>query len=339
MSFIEQNSIAGRDSIQIGRDQVQKLFDAIFNLNISNQNFSQLNILNPDNSEIKSYLSFWEKLDSGQKVSLVLNCRQYIKETYTKKIVKGASNHFPSKGLVDALFILFFLLVQYRPYREFLLETEYTVFSSATSVYCNISKDMLIPLPTCTLPVKTVKPSELVALSKKDFESYKKSWFEFAVSCIAIPWLAAKILLNVIGFPLNAIHNSKLEREKKTLEKEKRAKEQTYNVLFNLLNDSEQSQVKELEKALQLVGIRARVSSLAKVLTVMYPIILDESNMENLAKLARFSDIFFPTLDEKSKEELIACLFPNLDRESIIKALKGYPLNGEEKYFSNKKMR
>jgi len=107
------------------------------------------------------------------------------------------------------------------------------------------------------------------------------------------------------------------------VEKEKRAKEQTYNILFNLLNESEQTHVRELEKALQLEKnkkeMKAVASTVASTLTVLAPHLLTEYNLKKVVKYIYF---FLPTLDEELKEEVVSCLFPNLDRKEIVKALK-----------------
>jgi hypothetical protein len=323
---IEGNYIQGN----VINESVKKLFDAILNLNISNQSFSQFNILNPDDSEIKSYFSFWEKLDSEQKISLVLNFKKNIEKIYAEKTPRTISTKFSPRKLVFTLFILFFLLVQYRSYRDFLRKTEFTIFSSVASTYCNISKDMLIPLPTCPTPAKTVKPSQLAAQSKKDFENYKNSWIEFVVSCVVVPWLATKILLILLASPLKAIHNFRLEKEKKILEKEnkileteRRTKEQTYNILFSRLNYSEQSQVRALEKAIELRELKALASTLAVYLNFMYPKLLKNSTMESVAKVANIIlPSFIPDLKQEEKEEVLACLFPNIEQEKIAEALK-----------------
>jgi hypothetical protein len=315
---MEQRAIAGRDLTQVGRDFVQKIFDS----SVSNQYFSQINVLNPDDSEIKAYLSFWKGLDSEHRISLVLNCREYIRQTYRPKNFKQSSS-FSSQKLFVVLFLCFFLIVQNKNHRNLLLKGEYMVFTT----YCHISQDMLIPVPTCTVPKKVSKKSQQETELKKEFENYQKSWFEFFVSSLIIPWIISSLILRIFKYPIINYQKAQVEKKNKLIKqenelmnREKMAKEQTYNILFNLLNESEQNHVRKLEEALAIQEIKAQVSAISHTLSIIAPGILNESNLE---KIVNYVLPFFPNLNENLKVEVIASLYPKMDKQKISTFLKG----------------
>jgi|GEM_PF-4289274 len=320
---MDQRSIAGNSSVQVGHDFIQKIFD----LSVSNQNFSQFNILNPDDSEIKSYLSYWEKLNSNQRINLVLNCREYIKETYKPKTLKKDKEISLSSNIFFILFILLFLLTQYRGYRYILLKNEYIVSSNIVSTYCKVSKDVLLPLPTCiTLNQENKLSQDLEKSFQNDFEKYKSSWMEFIVSCLIIPWIISTFVFSILNYPFTILEKSRQKRRKQKLEQEndflrrdKRAKEQTYNILFNLLNETEQNYLNDLESSLKLEKIKYQASKMAGIIRKISPYILDNFDIKHIIW---FIPLVHPEATEKSKIEIIACIFPDRDYEEILKAVK-----------------
>lgn len=325
---MEQEGIAGGNITQVGRDFVQKLFD----LNVSNRNITEFNILNPDDSEIRAYLSYWETLNSEHRISLVLNCRKYIKETYSLKTSKN-NDKILLNNLIFTLFIPLFLLVQSQSNREILLKFEYATYSHVVYKYCEISKDTF--LPKCAILEQKNKTSQnLERKLENNFKNYKISWFEFIISSLIIPLTAADILTRVIVYPFNILHKNKLKKENELIRKERIAKEQTYNILFNLLNESEQYKVRNLENSLELQEIKDKIlmvklffkrGNAFQHIEINERWLKDNEHwIEYMLYIIKYIPISTNLKSKESIEEIIAYTFPQLNRELIVKVLKKY---------------
>lgn len=325
---MEQEGIAGGNITQVGRDFIQKVFD----LNISKKNITEFNILNPDDSEIRAYLSYWETLNSEHRITLVLNCRKYIKETYSLKTSK-TNDKIPLKNIIFTLFIPLFLLVQSQGNRDILLKFEYVTYSNVVHKYCEISKDTFLP-KCATLEQKNKTSQNLERELENNFKNYKTSWFEFIVSSLIIPSLTADILTRIIVYPFNILHKNKLTKENELIKKERIAKEQTYNVLFNLLNESEQSKVRDLENFLELQEIKDKILMVKLFFNrgnAFQHIEINERWLEDnerwieyMLYIIKYIPISTKLKSKKSIEEIIAYTFPQLNRELIVKILNKY---------------
>ncbi len=175
------------------------------------------------------------------------------------------------------------------------------------------SKDALLPLPTCSNSnYKSRTPKHLENDLKNKFEDYKYTWLEFTVSCLIIPWLVTKLLLGLIGFPLKFSRNHQQKNEEKKLEvenglllKEKRAKEQTYNILFNLLDEPEKSRLRDEEEAFLIQEIKDEMQVIFSNPRLILTIKLLERTMP-IELIADNVISEYPTLSNASKAEIKA---------------------------------